>query len=196
MCEAARQSQLATSEPSPEIRDWLQLPAAETEYDTVHRRMLECFDESDRARVALTLLLQATDSDAGYLYGVTPDRLVLLAALPEVSSDPGLSGWLTARLAASFDSLAAEGDETAVDETRSEEGGRYLDRDGRPLEPVFLLDRESEPARIAAVLALHVPRGSFTLPAEALLKQLAHELIEHGDVPGLALGERLASDDA
>lgn len=68
--------------------------------NTIVSRILECVDASDRARCALTMLLQSTDSYLGHLYGVQGDRLVALAGLPTIEAEPDLEQWLWSWLSA------------------------------------------------------------------------------------------------
>jgi tetratricopeptide (TPR) repeat protein len=71
LIEEASQREVAAGESSADVQDLLQSPAVDhTEYNTVHSRMFECVDGGDRARCALTLLLQSTESAFGLLYGV------------------------------------------------------------------------------------------------------------------------------
>src|SRR5205085_6451448 len=71
-------------------------PAApETEFESIHSRIAECIDAADRARCALTLLLEATYSVTGYLYEFGSDRRPrLIAALPDAPTDPGIERWV------------------------------------------------------------------------------------------------------
>jgi hypothetical protein len=68
--------------------------------NTIVSRILECVDASDRARCALTMLLQNADSYLGHLYGVQGERLVALAGLPNLEAEPDLEQWLRRWLSA------------------------------------------------------------------------------------------------
>ena len=182
LLEEAKQEDVGTGAELAPLRELLQLSAAESEYDTVHSRMLECVDSIDRARCALTLLLQSTESACGYLFGVHGTKPVLLAALPDVPVEPGMTHWIEDCVLSSFgdgDSLAQD---STSEVTRSESILRYTDAEGRCLEPVFLLRPGSAQREIVAVLVLHLATGQRTLPGRRMLEDLTGELMAHGDL--------------
>jgi hypothetical protein len=186
LVEEARQHEIGGDEPIPEIKEILAPAHSDTAYNTIHSRILECVDEEDRARCALTLLLQSTESGLGYLYGVRDGRAVLLAALPEPPADPDLTRWVDECLQAELNAGAATAvEDEETDDTRSEVAARYIDQDGREIEPIFLVATQKQARRIAGVLALHMAPGPRTLPTRPLLAELANELLEYGDVSGL-----------
>ncbi|MEY4582640.1 MAG: hypothetical protein RL701_7343 [Pseudomonadota bacterium] len=170
---------------------------AESQFESIHTRLAECLDASDRARVALTLLLQSTFGTLGYLYGVDADCAVsLLASLPEPSKDPRLGVWVTQCVndwAATYESIET------VDATRSgthsdetmEAGDhavyRYSDAEGRNMEAALLTDTTGGVCNLVAVLVMHTPAQNRSLPPEHLRRTLAHALSEHGDVRGISL---------
>jgi hypothetical protein len=185
LIEEARQHEIASLPPMPIARDLLDSLDTDGGHNTIRSRMLECVDDNDRARCALTLLLQSTDSCAGYLYGVRDGRATLLAALPSDHSDAGLTAWIDQRLQVEVESegtvtASLEGDSVDVSE-------RYRDSEGRSLEPVFLLARDDDTMKIAAVLALHVSSGPRTVIDRDLLADIARELLDRGDVTGLSV---------
>ncbi|HKU44558.1 MAG TPA: hypothetical protein VJR89_40635, partial [Polyangiales bacterium] len=181
LLDEARQRELVADEPLAPLRELLAVSQVESEYDTVHSRMLECVDSSDRARCALTLLLQATERAAGYLFGVRHDRAALLAALPDGPIDPGMPHWVEDCVYSTFGSAGPLSTDI-TEETRSESILCFTDADGRTLEPVFLFAPEAAGRRVAAVLVLQVPEGRRTLPSRRILDDLASELLAHGDV--------------
>jgi tRNA A-37 threonylcarbamoyl transferase component Bud32 len=96
LMDEARAHDLAPAEAASfEIAMRLQPETVEQDQNnTIVSRILECVDASDRARCALTMLLQSTDSYLGHLYGVQGDRLVALAGLPTIEAEPDLEQWL------------------------------------------------------------------------------------------------------
>jgi tRNA A-37 threonylcarbamoyl transferase component Bud32/tetratricopeptide (TPR) repeat protein len=79
--------------------------AQETEIDTLHSRFDECDGPQDRARCALTMLLQHTVSSLGYLYLTRAGRTTVLAAsLPDDPSDLGVQSWVQSCASAWFES--------------------------------------------------------------------------------------------
>jgi tetratricopeptide (TPR) repeat protein len=186
LMEEARQSEPHASLPPRSVTDLLDVSQTETGFETIHSRMLECVDENDRARCALTILLQSSDSFAGYLFGVRDDELVPLAGLPEVEAEDGLVRWLDGCLKAEIESQASA---TATADGEDEEHGfepsmRYTDGDGRCFEPIFLVGKRADEERIAAVLAMQIAPGPRTVPSKELLVEIADQLFEHGDVTG------------
>jgi hypothetical protein len=151
--------------------------------------MLECVDEYDRARCALTMLLQSSDSFAGYLYGVSDDALTLLAGLPDVQAEEGLTHWAESCLEAEIVSQASA---TATADGEDEDQNptpamRYTDAEGRYFEPIFLVAKHDGEQRIAAVLVMQINPGPRTMPDKDLLAEIADVLFEHGDVRGAVL---------
>jgi hypothetical protein len=165
-------------------------PSTTSEFATLHSRMLECVDQGDRARCALTLLLQSIDSFAGYLYGVNDDDHVLLAALPEDEIDPALESWFIEFLEAERETAGGRGGR------RGGGGGgggggptfRFKDAQGRSFEPMFLIREEKTQQRLAAVLVFNVTRDARRRPTRDLQEELAEQLLMHGDVTGILLG--------
>jgi hypothetical protein len=202
--EDARAADPTTADSSIPLRASLSQPPADSEYATLHSRMLECVDEGDRARCALTILLQGMDSFAGYLYGINEHDHVLLASLPEDEIDSELESW--------FEQLLTEelGEPNRADVTRrrsrpsqdddpdvtrrgrpgrdhSQTSFRYTDARGRVFEPMFLIKHDGSRQLLAAVLIHHVGRGSARRPSRDVQDELVDQLIEHGDVTGVAL---------
>jgi tetratricopeptide (TPR) repeat protein len=189
LMDEARQSEPQASVPPRAAAELLELSQTETGLETIQSRMLECVDEGDRARCALTILLQSSDSFAGYLFGVRDEALVPLAGLPEVTADDGLARWLRDCLKAEIESQAsatatADGEDEAPS---GEPSMRYTDGDGRCFEPIFLVGKREHEQRIAAVLAMQIAPGPRTIPPKELLAEIADQLFDHGDVTGIAI---------
>jgi tetratricopeptide (TPR) repeat protein len=195
MIEDARQRHIEGNAAAADILSSVDSSASDSSPNSVHSRILECLDQSDRARCALTLLLQSTESACGYLYGVRDAKPVLLAALPEVAPDDQLTSWVLECLQAELARGSGSTGETADDPTHSEVARRFTDADGQVLEPIFLFAARQRPLRVAAVLALQVSAGARTLPPRALLDELAEELLEHGDVNGMYVEEAATTAD-
>jgi tetratricopeptide (TPR) repeat protein len=171
-------------------------------FDTVHSRMRECVDHADRARTALTLLLQSTESSTGFLYGVRNGAVVLMAAVPECVPEADMQRWIEqcAREELDGDTVATgsqtgTGDEEEpVGHAEIERTGafrRYTDQEGRCFESMLLVPPAER--RLAGVLALQLPPGVRTIPPRALRAEIAAQLLDHGDVDGL--GPRTESQD-
>jgi hypothetical protein len=187
LMEEARQADGDAQSRARESNELFVLSQTETGYETIQSRMLECVDQDDRARCALTILLQSSDSFAGHLFGVRDQLLIPLAALPEAAPDTGLARWLESCLRTELESQAsatvtAEGED---DDGRSDPPNRYTDGEGRLFEPVFLVARHEHEDRIAAVLAMQVNPGPRTVPPKELLAEIAEQLVAHGDVKGI-----------
>jgi hypothetical protein len=148
--------------------------------------MLECVDEGDRARCALTILLQSLDSFAGYLFGISEDRHTLLASLPEQDVPDDVMRWFKTYLA----------QEIAADEPPAAKSGksnrravsfRFVDGRGQAFEPLFLTKPEGPNQKLAAVLVFHANSDTRRRPSRELQQELAEQLLEHGDVIGITL---------
>jgi hypothetical protein len=64
---------------------------------------------------------------------------------------------------------------------------RHVGRDGRMFEAILLLESAPDKDNVAAVLVLHVPEGPRVPYDRPLLACMAAELLERGDVSGIAL---------
>ena len=64
---------------------------------------------------------------------------------------------------------------------------RYVNREQRCFDALFLSTEQDGQARIAAVLVLRVMPGGRTLPPVDLLSQIASQLLELGDVTGVPI---------
>jgi tetratricopeptide (TPR) repeat protein len=175
------------------------------EVDTLHSRIQECVDKSDRGRCALTLLLQNAASSMGYLYALQHDRkLELIAALPDAPLDSGIVGWVHAQA----EHWLREADRTQTQheletltehETQSQTGEltesvtatggladnedpmqRYHDVDGHALETLMLVDGEV----LAAVLVVECIHRQRVYVKPRISAVIARELLAHGDAMG------------
>jgi tetratricopeptide (TPR) repeat protein len=170
------------------VLDELSSEASHSEHQTVVSRMRECHDAGDRARCALTILLQHLEIFAGYLYGVSEDGATLLAGLPDATPDTELDAWVQSWTAAELAALERE--------PVTHKGGRsnppprvasqHIDRDGRRFVSSLLSGRLRGDDYAAAVLVM---QGTGRPPGydRALAARLAGELLEHGDVSGVML---------
>jgi Protein kinase domain/AAA ATPase domain len=166
----------------------------DSEFATVHSRMLECVDPTDRARCALTILLQTLDSFAGYLFGVNDRAPVLLAALPEEDVPADLKRWFDQYLSQELspDSMLPPPPPRAAPSGKSRSnrrgvGFRFVDSRGQAFEPIFLMKPEGANQRLAAVLVFHAASDTRRRPSRELQQEIAEQLLEHGDVVGSVL---------
>jgi serine/threonine-protein kinase len=212
LLDEARQADVARTETATFTKalSFRPAPPDQESESLIVSRILECVDASDRARCALTMLLQNTEGYLGYLYGVQRDgRLVALAGLPTTQAEPALEHWLTGWFEAECEGVAQAANASAITEaidvssvTLDESGAQtadldagegsgpsreHVDPDGRRFYPVLVVGEEPERA-IAAVLVLHAIDARHRRPALRLLGKIAKQLLEHGDVQGLVLG--------
>ena len=189
------------------LRQALTSFAPAKEQDTVHSRIAECIDNADRARCALTLLMERLLGSVGYLYvrstGGTPS---LIAALPDPPGDTEVQAWVD-RYAHAWLARASANDSddtTVVDEetasgtdTQSEtiatatddeepvsDVSSYVDDEGRALEAMLLTAGQGRDQRLAAILVVASVRGQRATVPYALSSTLARELLEYGDSVG------------
>ncbi len=190
LVDEARKVEVLRSDPPPAASSLVEQTHTATEHHTVQSLMFECSDDRDRARCALTLLLNGSTSRAAHLYGVRENGLELLSSLPEAGEDEAMLVWAEACLRAEIDSCEVTETATAAigaerEESNEHSPGRYADALGQVFEPVFLEQRDDAGVLIVAVLALHVPFSLRTVPPKDLLAQIADQLLEHGDVIGV-----------
>ena len=174
-------------EPARELLASLVPQAHESEHNTVRSRLLECSAPEERARCALTILLQSAESCAGYLYGVRDSDVVALCALPEPSTDAALVVWVQQQLIAE---IAASGEETGESSGPTPSpliAPQYTDAEGRRFRAVMLVGEHQEQPRIAAVLVLQATGNDHRAPPRYVSFEIANRLLEQGDVTGALL---------
>jgi hypothetical protein len=159
-------------------------------YETINSRIAECVDRPDRARCALTLLLQSTRSSVGYLFGTGQNaRLELLAALPNDGVTPEIRAWVERyTLERVNDSSDATGSVQTTTGESTVEGGsdssHRLTIDGHCLEASLCFDQYGSAGRLAAVLVVDSDSQHRGVPPQELRSQVARELLTYRDVVG------------
>jgi tRNA A-37 threonylcarbamoyl transferase component Bud32 len=206
LIEFARVSELSPQAELEKLLSFEVEPMQTDDDSSVRARLAECVDAADRARCALTILLQSTDSYLGHLFGVEETRVELLAALPEIAAEPDLVAWVEqwarserelAVGSASATTTVSEPPnstetqpESPTASTEGEAGGAvpplYVDSQDRRFRAVMLLDSRHPLRRLVAVLVLQVQDEHRRRPPTALMAQIAALLIDHGDVIGVA----------
>jgi hypothetical protein len=145
--------------------------------------MLECIDEADRSRCALTLLLQSTECCAGSLFAVRGRLEVsLLAALPEQNDDQGLQRWLEAYLEAEQRSDVTASFIEEADTNELDDQSAYTDEEGRRFEVTALVAEQRGEPRIVGLLALQIGAGLHMRPPQQLCQEIAESMLEQGDL--------------
>jgi hypothetical protein len=172
--------------------------------ESIRMRMLECVDKEDRARCALTLLLQSCDGYLGYLYGVEASGIVPLAGLPDPKGDPQLEAWLRRRvesevLRAEVDTRTRDESELDTSVTGDESATQDVDmsfadliyktEDGQQFCATPLLAAQNSKQSLVAMLAVQMTGAQYPVPPLALCQQLAQVLVESGDVHGIGVSE-------
>jgi hypothetical protein len=161
------------------------------EYETIHSRMAECVDGSDRGRCALTLLLQDTMSSSGLLYTTGVEHgPMLLASLPEELDDLDMARWLERYVSDWTDNTDLDdATQSSLGDT-TETGGsepplhRHQDRDGQFWQAIPLVCDRRAGRALAGVFIVQVGvEETISLPMQ-LLANIARELLEHGDSAG------------
>ena len=185
--EDARRGSLGPISSAPQMLELASVSDTHTEYAMVRGRMLECTDRADRARCALSMLLQSCDSFTGHLYALGSAGCELRAVLPEGAPSPELTGWLDARLQLELELTAGGLTTTETVSTGSQDASvpQFLELDGARYEALFLLGTINGRSRFAAGLVVQVPKMLRKRPAPELLRHLASQLLELGDVEGI-----------
>jgi hypothetical protein len=186
----------------------------DAEVEAVRGRIVECVDRADRARCALTLLLQSTESYLGYLYGAEESALIPLAGLPDTNAQPELEGWLAGWVMSerqrSQDGLAlgtvtysSEPPPGPEDATRTLDGDCsrpgamiFTDRDGRRFFANPLSTTNGLTRTLVAMLAVQITGPHLPNPPVALCEELAKLLLEHRDVSGIELATQSEDPDS
>jgi hypothetical protein len=207
LLDVAEERGLTPAQPVTLARESRQTAESESQYETLHSRMAECIDREDRARCALTLLLQSTTSSIGYLYGMQEGRAVtLLAALPFPPSDAGIEQWVESF---ALQWMAAQENPTGLDDQtetedddselntitdmdedtielphESELTNTFTDRDGRYFEAIPLVEGLGDSRRLAAVFVVDTAPDLPVRGVHMLGARVARQLLEHEDVSG------------
>ena len=174
--------------PVPAGLDSVMTDVSESEYHTIESRMQECVDAGDRARCALTMVLQHMETFAGYLYGVGPGGLRLMAGLPEEQPQAELDGWIRMWFAnelASSGTAEVTGEAAMIGDAHAPD--RHRDGAGRVFEPILVSVRENGHERVAAVLVVHAELRKRGASERQLLQRMAVYLIDHQDVEGVVV---------
>jgi hypothetical protein len=160
------------------------LSETETEHTAIRNRILECTDRADRARCALSMLLQSRDGFAGYLYGLGSAGSELLCALPEGTPAPEVAKWLDARVKVELARDAVTADSEAPD-SQDATAPYYLELPGARYEAIFLFGMADQQLKLAAALVVQV-QDTRRKPADRELHhELASQLLELRDVEGI-----------
>jgi hypothetical protein len=180
MLTAARRKQLvdATQDAAPDASAWPERVRAELGQAT---------DAGDRARRALSLLLESSHAISGHLYGIKGAEIELMASHAPAAPEPALEKMLR-------DFLRAESDEDrtlALDEialvrpsmrTRS-----AADRDGLRYFPFLLATGQGSRTIAAGVVALAFANGKLAALPAALTSAIGEELLAARNVTGITL---------
>jgi tetratricopeptide (TPR) repeat protein len=211
LLDEARAHGLLPTPLAEQISKSLKPAAHESEYDTLHSRFVECDGPPDRARCALTMLLQYTSSNLGYLYLTRADRTTVLAAsLPDDPADPGVKSWVQRYASAWFEtevssresgevktesieaitaSVAEESTSTNTDSLTLTGAGAdagvprvFVDSEGRSLQAVTLIGEPyAVDRKLCGLLIVESAGTSLVRVPEALTSAVAVELLQHGD---------------
>jgi hypothetical protein len=211
LVEEARQSELVQVESSTFENVLSLVPsAAEREDDSTISRMLECVDTADRARCALTMLLQSTHGYFGHLYGLRGERLVALAGIPNSEAEPDLERWLNDWFAAERERIAHVGAMTTAEnevtqnveapqtEISTLSGGAhestsvFTNTEGQRFSAMMLKVDHATHSTIAGVLLLNVESFQHRRPSAGLLSKIAKQLLAQGDTQGITLASPLS----
>jgi tetratricopeptide (TPR) repeat protein len=149
---------------------------------TLKARLDHCIDRTERARLALSLVLQACDAKGGHLFGVRQGTLEHLGSFPERDAPETLQPALAELLE---QERQGDGATVVVDEPAahsSAENSPY----SRIAElgfnaQVLLANRSGEPAIVGIVVVEQEPGQTTYVPAQ-VAEGIAEVLAEQGDV--------------
>jgi hypothetical protein len=149
---------------------------------TAASRLLACSPGEERAREALSVLMEAAAAQAGYLFGLRDGALVQLAS-SESAPAPAPAGW-SALLALHVDRQHAADSALTDFEVLPAAGpdGELVDTAGRRYEALPLLAGAEGAQRVAGLFVLH--RASVDAerrePSRAVLETIATALLRDG----------------
>jgi tetratricopeptide (TPR) repeat protein len=159
-----------------------------SQYETINSRIAECVDRPDRARCALTLLLQSTRSSVGYLFGAGSNaRLELLAALPNDGMTTEIAAWVEQSTLDLLDERSEATGSVHTGESTAEGGSsssHRLTNEGHSLQVSLCFDQYGSGGRLAAVLVVDSDSAHHSVPSQELRSQVARELLTYRDVVG------------
>ena len=184
--EARQQGVLSMPPAAPTIDDLVS--DTDSDFATVQSRMRECVDAHERARCALTLLLNNVESRSGYLYGVGEGGdgygVQLLSGLPEGAPSTPLDTWVRARVELELGEDALDTDDSI--DSDDEVAHRFVEADKRAFELVLLGVTAEGEHKVAAAFVHQVGSGPRLVVARSLATQVAKQLLDHGDTRGVA----------
>jgi len=156
-------------------------PAFDSAQGTVISRMAECVDASERARCALTVLLEHGCAAEGHLFGWIDGRLTHLSSITATPRSQAFLSRLEAFLESELEAIETTAPGGSPHSTLPP-GGDALDAELARFRVVPLYgQRDGEPV-VAAVGALYSGQRPPPLPSSTLLAALADSLLEHDDV--------------
>ena len=163
---------------------------SETTMDAVSSRLLTCTDTKSRAVSCLSLLLEETSSEEGFLFFPRDGGIEQVAALPPTDAPPELRGLVEAQLKAQVDPA----DETAVFATSmAKDALDELEGDDSVLPGEFdihlLLAVRGSDLLAAGAAALRRSDGRRAALSTELLSRIATTLIENDDVEPVTCGD-------
>ena len=172
------------------VADNRSIVPSETTMDVVSSRLLTCTDTKTRAASCLSLLLEETCSDEGFLFFPRDGGIEQVAALPLTEASPELLGQVEAQLKAQVEPA----DETAVFATKmAKDELDELERDDSVLPGEFdihvLLAVRGSDLLAAGAAALRRHDGRRAELSTELLSRIATTLIENADVEPLTCGD-------
>jgi hypothetical protein len=171
---------LSSLEPAPLLIE--PSPDLEPAQGTVLSRMAECVDRRERARCALTLLLEESGATEAHLYGWLSGRLTHLGSIPESKPPEGIDDLLQRYVEAELRAADTTAEGGAGEPCASEFPG-FGERRLRPM--LLSAQRDGEPMVAAVAMIAFEPSGTRG-PSRQLLSTLAQTLLDHDDVDALA----------
>jgi hypothetical protein len=149
---------------------------------TLKARLDHCIDRTERARLALSLVLQACDANRGHLFGVRQGTLQHLGSFPEPDAPPTLQPVLAELLEQERggDGATVIADEPAADSSAPDSPYSRVAELGFNAQ-VLLANRTGEPAIVGIVVVEQEPGKTTYVPAQ-VAEGVADALAEQGDV--------------
>jgi hypothetical protein len=150
---------------------------------TVNARMIHCVDQTERARLALSMVLDACGAQRGHLFGVQRGELVHLGSFP----DPAPPELLKTAIFELFERERGGDDHTLIGATETvPDHSPYTRIATLGFGARVLFDSEAGDSAIVGIVAIEQRADRAAIVPPQLASAIAHALAARGDVDPVA----------
>jgi len=154
---------------------------------TLQSRLEACVNPAERVAVGLSLLLETSGAEHGYLFGLRKGRLFQLAPT-QTPAPVGLSEWLETRVRGELEGDVSTGVSTTIDSHHDDQATlqHFSDDAGNAYEPLILYGKHERDQVVCGIAAVHYTSNRRVPIPHAAIETLARTLIKDGLVEPLA----------